>query len=82
MTPPVRRWVSEGSRKFVVVIYAITWAGILSLLERLTPEFATVATMGVTAFAAANAFEHHARRNGHDRASLSEPQRQAGRNEA
>lgn len=75
MTPPVRRWLSEGSRKFVVVVYAITWAGVLALLGRLTGEFATVVTVGVTAFAAANAFEHHTRRGGHDRASLSEPQR-------
>ena len=75
MTAPARRWLMGGSRKFLVVVYSITWAGVLALLGRLTAEFATVVTVGVTAFAAANAFEHHARRNGHDRASLSEPQR-------
>ena len=75
MTAPAGRWLAAGRRKFVVVIYAITWAGVLALLGRLTAEFATVVTVGVTAFAAANAFEHHTRRSGHDRASLPEQER-------
>lgn len=82
MKPPVLRFLGEGGRKFVVVLYAITWAGVLALLDRLTTEFATVVSIGVTAFAAANAFVHHVHRNGHDQAPISEPQRQAGRNEA
>ena len=56
---------TEGTRKYRVVLYAITWSGVLALLQRLTPEFATIVTVGVTVFGVANAFEHHARRNSH-----------------
>lgn len=57
-------WWREGNRKLLVVMYSITWSAALAMLDRLTPEFATVVTVGVTAFAAANAYEHHTRKNG------------------
>lgn len=49
-----------GHRKWSVCMTAIICAFILALLEKLTPEFATVASVACGAFVAANAATHHA----------------------
>lgn len=48
----------KGNRKFYVTISALAGAILLALLGKLTGDYATVASVCVGAFAAANAFEH------------------------
>lgn len=54
----------EGWRKFTIAMAALVGAFALALYERLTPEFATVATIAVGAFTLGNTAEHYTRRNG------------------
>lgn len=48
----------KGQRKFYLSMSALVMAFGLGLLGKLTPEFATVATICVGAFSWANAKEH------------------------
>ena len=48
----------SGLRKWSVSITALTMGFVLALLTKLTPEFATIASITVGAFAAGNAMEH------------------------
>lgn len=51
-----------GYRKLTVAILTLLLGFILALLGRLTPEFATVASIAVGVFAAGNAVEHASKR--------------------
>lgn len=46
-------------RKWTAVLAFGVMAFVLELLGKLTGNFVTVATIGIGAFTAANAFEHH-----------------------
>lgn len=48
----------KGQRKFLLSMGALVMAFVLGMFGRLTPEFATVATICVGAFSWANAKEH------------------------
>lgn len=48
----------KGNRKFWITLVALLGAIILAFTGKLTGDYATVATVCVGAFAAANAFEH------------------------
>ena len=50
----------KGMRKFYLAGAALCMAFILALLNKLSGDFATVASISVGAFAAGNAVEHHA----------------------
>lgn len=48
----------RGYRKFTVIGGTVVLAFVLALMGKLTPEFATVASVACGAFGAANAVEH------------------------
>lgn len=50
-----------GYRKFIITSGALLLAFVLALLQRLTPEFATVASIAVGAFSYANTKVHEAK---------------------
>jgi len=49
-----------GYRKMIVVVLSMTYGFVLALFGKLTPEFATICSIGVASFAAANAFNKRA----------------------
>lgn len=49
----------KGYRKWSVCMASLALAFVLALLGKLTPEFATVASVATGAFAAANAIGDH-----------------------
>ena len=48
----------KGNRKFYITAAALLFGFVLAMYQRLTPDFAMIASICVGAFAAANAFEH------------------------
>jgi hypothetical protein len=54
---------AKGNRKLVVILTALVLAFVLAMYGRLTGDYTTIAVAAVTAFAAANAYEHHTRGN-------------------
>lgn len=48
----------KGNRKFFLVSGALVMGFVLALLGKLTPEFATIATICIGAFSWANTKEH------------------------
>jgi hypothetical protein len=54
----------KGNRKFYVSAGALVLAFVLAMFGKLTGEFATIASVTVGAFTAANAFVHGAGQKG------------------
>lgn len=53
--------MTTGNRKFIIAGGAMILAFVLALVSKLTGEFVTIASVAVGSFAAANAYEHHAK---------------------